>query len=136
MSNFIQHGKDGRLYYRSSDGKWYPYTESSYSDTTPASTQQYHQGQYAERRPSYHQYADNTAEAGSFYGEYDEDDVPAASSSTQGGSTETAKYVKKQEKERRHREKLREGGRSGRSKHKSNTKKKIDETLKPFYNSK
>ncbi|UQC83682.1 uncharacterized protein CLUP02_09178 [Colletotrichum lupini] len=71
----------------------------------------------------------------SFYEEYNEDDVPAASSSTQGRSTETAKYVKKQEKERRHREKLREGGRSGRSKHKSNTKKKIDETLKPFYNS-
>ncbi|KAK0370925.1 hypothetical protein CLIM01_11706 [Colletotrichum limetticola] len=134
MSTFIQYGKDGRLCYKASDGKWYPYPETAYPNTTPASTQQYHQAQYAEQRSSYQQYADNTAEAGSFHGEYADDDVPAASSSTQGGSKETAKYVKKQEKERRQREELREGGRSGRSKHKSNTKRKIEETLKPFYN--
>ncbi|KAK1727886.1 hypothetical protein CaCOL14_012599 [Colletotrichum acutatum] len=137
MSSSIQYGTDGRLYYQASDGQWYPYTESSYTNVNQASTQQYHQAQYAEQRPSYHQHEDNTAEAGSFHGDYaDDDELTAASSSTRGGGKETVKYVKKQEKERRHREELREGGRSTRNKHRSNTKKKIDETLKPFYNSK
>ncbi|KAJ0305598.1 hypothetical protein COL516b_005294 [Colletotrichum fioriniae] len=136
MSASTQYGAEGGQWYKASDGNWYLYTESSYSNTTPASTQQYHQAQYAEQRPIYHQYADNTAEAGSFHGDYTDDGLAVTSSSTEGGSKETAKYVKKQEKERRHREELREGGRSTRTKHKSNTKKKIDETLKPFYNSK
>ncbi|KXH26953.1 hypothetical protein CSIM01_07101 [Colletotrichum simmondsii] len=132
MSSSIQQGSDGRLYYQASDGQWYLYTESSYTNANQVSAQQYHQAQYAEQRPSYHQHEDNTAEAGSFHGDYDDEDFTAASSSARGGANETANYVKKQEKERKHREKLREGSRSTRTRHKSNTKKMIEETLKPF----
>ncbi|KXH62022.1 hypothetical protein CNYM01_02315 [Colletotrichum nymphaeae SA-01] len=136
MSSSIQYGADGRLYYQASDGQWYPYTEPSYTNANQVSTQQYHQAQYGEKCPSYHQHEDDAAEAGSFHGDYDDDDHTAASSSAQGGANETANYLKKQEKERRHREKLREGGRSTRTRHKSNTKKRIEETLKPLYKSK
>ncbi|KAK1701004.1 hypothetical protein BDP55DRAFT_625262 [Colletotrichum godetiae] len=135
MSTPIHYGTDGRQYYNANDEKLYPYTESSYSNAIQTSTQQYHQVQYVEQRPSYHQYADNTAEAGSFHGgtdPYGDDNFTNASSSTRTGEKETAKYVKKQEREQRHREQLRRGGHSSRRKHEKETKKKIEETLKSF----
>ncbi|KXH60446.1 hypothetical protein CSAL01_07072 [Colletotrichum salicis] len=135
MSTPIHYGTDGRQYYKANSGQWYPYTEPSYSNANQTPTQQYHQAQYAEQRPSYHQYADNTAEAGSFHGgtdPYGADDFATASSPTRTGEKETAIYVKKQEREQRHREQLRRGGYSSRRKHEKETKKKIEETLKPF----
>ncbi|OHF03197.1 hypothetical protein CORC01_01581 [Colletotrichum orchidophilum] len=141
MSTPVQHVKyvDGQQYYKASDGQWYPSTISSYSNTTQATTQGYHQGQHVEQRPSYQQYADNSAEAGSFHGganSYAEDDITAASPSTRTGEKETARYVKKQEKEQKQREALRGGSSSSRKRHKKATEKKIAETLKPFYGSK
>ncbi|WYZ39462.1 hypothetical protein EsH8_III_001376 [Colletotrichum jinshuiense] len=133
-------GADGRLYYYDEHhGQWYLYPTTSYSNPGQTTTQQTFQEQSSANASNYQSsYVDDRVEAGSFPGDFDEtyneDNRPVASSTTQNREKETADYLRTQDRDRKHRESLRDDtSRRSRHKHKKTTKRKMEETLKPLY---
>ncbi|KAK1994552.1 hypothetical protein LX36DRAFT_751648 [Colletotrichum falcatum] len=131
----LRQGADGQLYYKASNGHWYPYPASAYTNPSYESSQTCLQGPNPSQHPTRHgqpHYDDEEAEAGSFQGDprFNEDPRKASPSTREQSEKKVLKYLEEQKN-------TKYGGEprpqdNSRSRRKRSTKKHIDEILKPF----